>query len=63
MLLDRGRMSLANLETTYGRLPLIQRINDKYFNKETSQLTREVVEALLKARVARMEDGWLIGSG
>lgn len=63
MLLDRGRMSLANLETTYGRLPLIQQINDKYFNKDTSQLTRKVVEALLKARVARMEDGWLISGG
>jgi glyoxylase-like metal-dependent hydrolase (beta-lactamase superfamily II) len=63
MLLDRGRMSLANLETTYGQLALIQRINNKYFNKDTSELTREVVEALLKARVARMADGWLIASG
>jgi glyoxylase-like metal-dependent hydrolase (beta-lactamase superfamily II) len=62
MLLDRGRISLRDLETAWGGLALIQRINRKYFRKDTSALTREVLASLLEARVARMEDGWLLPS-
>jgi len=60
MLLDRGRLRLEELEQTYGALPLIQRINRKYFGKDTTQLTREVVQALVGTGVAQKEDGWLV---
>jgi glyoxylase-like metal-dependent hydrolase (beta-lactamase superfamily II) len=60
MLLDRGRLRLDELETTYGELPLIQRINRKYFRKDTPQLTRDVLESLLSSRVARTQAGWLV---
>ncbi len=62
MLLDRGRLRLDELETTYGELPLIQRINRKYFGKDTPQLTREVLESLLTSRVAA-RGGRLAGAG
>jgi glyoxylase-like metal-dependent hydrolase (beta-lactamase superfamily II) len=60
MLLDRQRISLEKLETSFGELPLIQRINRKYFGRQTSQLTHELVEALLDGKVARITDGWLV---
>jgi glyoxylase-like metal-dependent hydrolase (beta-lactamase superfamily II) len=60
MLLDRRRIGLGNLETTWGALPLMQRINRKYFGKDVSTLTREVLASLLEAKVARIEDGWLV---
>lgn len=60
MLLDRGRLRLEDLEQTYGELPLIQRINRKYFGKSTPQLTREVAQALVSAGVAKEDDGWLV---
>jgi glyoxylase-like metal-dependent hydrolase (beta-lactamase superfamily II) len=60
MLLDRGRLRLDELETTYGELPLIQRINRKYFRNDTPQLTRDVLESLLSSRVARAAAGWLV---
>ena len=59
MLMDRRRVSLENLETTYGELPLIRRIDRKYFGKGASQATREVVASLLEAKVATVADGWL----
>jgi len=59
MLLDRGRLRIADLETTYGELPLIQRINRKYFGKHTPQLVREVLESLLSSGAAQAEEGWL----
>ena len=62
-LMDRRRLSLKNLETTHGELPLIRRIDQKYFGKGPSQATREVVEALLAAKVATMADGWLVSAG
>ena len=60
MLLDRQRLALAELETTFGELPLIQRINRKYFNMNTAGLTRDVVAALLEAKAGRVIDGWLL---
>ncbi len=60
MLLDRQRIGLRNLETVWGQLPLMQRINRKYFGKDVATLTREVLAALLEAKVARIEDGWLV---
>jgi hypothetical protein len=63
MLLDRGRLSLANLETTFGDLPLIRRIGSRYFDGETSRITREVVEALMAAQAVEMADGWLLPAG
>jgi glyoxylase-like metal-dependent hydrolase (beta-lactamase superfamily II) len=63
MLLDRERLELGNLESAYGELPLIQQINRRYFGKDTSQLTREVLQALLDSKVARTADGWLLPGG
>jgi glyoxylase-like metal-dependent hydrolase (beta-lactamase superfamily II) len=63
MLLDRGRLSLANLETTFGALPLMQRIVRRHFGGETSRMTRDVVAALLEAKAVRMADGWLMPGG
>lgn len=63
MLLDRERIPLDGLEVTYGRLPLIQRINRKYFGKDTARLTRDVLEALLASKAARIADGWLLPGG
>ncbi|NLD54736.1 MAG: MBL fold metallo-hydrolase [Burkholderiaceae bacterium] len=63
MLLDRQRIGLRDLETVWGRLPLVQRINRKYFDKEVATLTREVLASLLAAKVARIEDGWLLPVG
>jgi hypothetical protein len=60
MLLDRGRLRLADLHRTFGELPLIQRINRKYFGKDTMQLTREVEQALVASGVAGEEAGWLV---
>jgi glyoxylase-like metal-dependent hydrolase (beta-lactamase superfamily II) len=60
MLLDRREISLRNLESTWGELPLIRQINRKYFRKETSELTREVVKSLLDGKAARLADGWLV---
>ena len=60
MLLDRRRIGLRNLETVWGHLPLMQRINRKYFGKDVASLTREVLASLLAAKVARIEDGWLV---
>ncbi|MBA3479168.1 MAG: MBL fold metallo-hydrolase, partial [Lautropia sp.] len=60
MLLDRQRLALAELETTFGDLPLILRINRKYFNRDTADLTRDVVAALLDAKAARLTNGWLL---
>jgi glyoxylase-like metal-dependent hydrolase (beta-lactamase superfamily II) len=60
MLLDRGRLRLADLESTYGELPLIQRINRKYFGKDTAELTREVLGSLISAGVAQEHDGWVL---
>ncbi len=62
-LMDRRRISLGNLETTYGNLPMIQRINRKYFGMQTPALTRKVVESLLDGKTAGMADGWLVASG
>ncbi len=62
MLLDRGRLRLEDLERTYGELPLIQRINRKYFGKDVTTLTREVLASLLAAKVARIEEGWLVAA-
>jgi glyoxylase-like metal-dependent hydrolase (beta-lactamase superfamily II) len=60
MLLDRQRIGLRNLETVWGQLPLMQRINRRHFGKDVATLTREVLAALLEAKVARIEDGWLM---
>jgi glyoxylase-like metal-dependent hydrolase (beta-lactamase superfamily II) len=60
MLLDRGRIDLANLETDFGELPLIQRINRKYFGKDTPRLVREVLQSLLSSGAAHEQDGWLL---
>ena len=60
MLLDRGSISLGNLETTFGELPLIRRISRKHFGGETSRITRDVVKALIEAKAARIADGWLM---
>lgn len=62
MLLDRQRLALADLETTFGELPLIQRINRKYFGSDTRSLTQDVVSSLLEAKVARVSDGWLVAT-
>lgn len=63
MLMDHQQISLRNLESTYGELPLIQRINRKYFGKGTSELTRDAVNALIDGKTARMVDGWLVSGG
>ena len=63
LLLDRQRIRLTDLETSYGELPLIQQINRQYFRKETSELTREVVAALIDGKAARIVDGWLVSGG
>lgn len=60
LLMDRQRIKLEDLETTYGELPLIRRIDAKYFGWGPSQTTREVVNALLEAKVARIKEGWLV---
>jgi glyoxylase-like metal-dependent hydrolase (beta-lactamase superfamily II) len=60
MLLDRGRIPLAGLETTFGALPLIQRISRKYFAGDTPGITQIVLEALLDAKAVRTADGWLL---
>ncbi|MEO6269305.1 MAG: MBL fold metallo-hydrolase [Lautropia sp.] len=60
MLLDRQRLLLRDLEVSYGELPLIQRINRQYFGKTAATITREVVDALLAAKAARLADGWLV---
>jgi glyoxylase-like metal-dependent hydrolase (beta-lactamase superfamily II) len=62
MLLDRQRLALAELETTFGELPLIQRINRKYFGSDIGSLTRDVVSELLEAQVARCDEGWLLAA-
>jgi glyoxylase-like metal-dependent hydrolase (beta-lactamase superfamily II) len=60
LLLDRGALSLANLETTFGRLSLIERICRRHFGGDTSGLTLAVVKALVEAKVARISDGELL---
>lgn len=63
MLLDRGRLRLADLAETWGALPLVERINRKYFARDPVQLTREVVQALVSSGAAQEGDGWLVSPG
>jgi len=60
MLLDRGRLNLGDLETTFGTLPMIQRICSRHFGSDTPRITLDVVKALIQAKSARMADGWLM---
>ncbi len=63
LLLDRRRMSLRDLATTFGELPLIRTIDRRFFGGDASRLTRDVVDSLLSSGAARIQDGWLLSAG
>ena len=60
MLLDRQRMPLASLATLYGQLPLIERINARFYQRDPAELTQQVVAALVRAGSARIDGPELV---